>query len=139
MNDYRFKDIRLHMKDSFRAEITEDMMDMFRRISGDDNPLHTESAYARSRGFAGKVAYGLLTSSLYSTLVGVYLPGKRCLLQGIDIVFSKPAFVGDVLTVSGEVSYLNDAYRVIEMKGRITNQDGVLVSRSKIKVGITDE
>ena len=139
MNEYRFKDIRLKMKASFTATITEEMMDSFRKISNDDNPLHTDNEYARSRSFSGKVAYGLLTSAFYSTLAGVYLPGKYCLLQGIDIVFKRPAFAGDALTVSGEVSYINEAYKLIEIKGCIENQRGQIVSKSKIKAGVIDE
>jgi 3-hydroxybutyryl-CoA dehydratase len=138
MNEYRIKDIHLDMTESFTETITEDMMELFRKISKDDNPLHTSSEYAVSRNFKGKVAYGLLTSAFYSTLAGMYLPGKYCLLQGIDISFNKPAFAGDVLTISGRVSYINDAYRLIEIKGLIENQHGQIISKSKIKAGVID-
>ena len=81
----------------------------------------------------------MLTSSFYSTLVGVYLPGKSCLLQGIDIQFSKPVYVGDNLTISGEVVYINEAFRQIEIKGKIVNQHNQKVSKATIKVGIVNE
>jgi acyl dehydratase len=90
-------------------------------------------------GYPGRVVYGLLTSSFYSTLVGVYLPGKYCLLQGLDIQFSKPVYIGEHLAISGKVTYINEAYRQIEIKANITNQNNVKISRAKIKVGVLDE
>ena len=86
-----------------------------------------------------RVVYGLLTSSFYSTLVGVHLPGKHCILQGIDIQFSKPVYIDDILKISGKVSYINEAYKQIEVKAVITNQENKKVSKATIKVGVMDE
>ena len=90
----------------------------------------------RAAGFPGRVVYGLLTSSFYSTLVGVHLPGKRALLDGIDIEFKSPAFIGDRLTVTGEIAFLNDTYHRLELKARIQNADGKLISKAKIRAGV---
>jgi 3-hydroxybutyryl-CoA dehydratase len=136
MNDYRWEDLSLGMRVQFEVPLTEDMMTVFAAISGDLNPLHLDEAYARQNGFPGRVAFGMLTSSLYSRLVGMYLPGKRALLQGIDVEFKRPAHIGDVLTVSGEVTYLNEAYRRVELKGQIVNPAGKLISTAKIRVGV---
>ena len=103
------------------------------------NPLHTDSEYAKSKGFVDRVVYGMLTSSFYSTLVGVYLPGEYCILQGIEIQFSKPVYVDDTLKISGKVSYINEAYKQIEIKAVVTNQAGKKVSKATIKVGVMDE
>ena len=86
-----------------------------------------------------RVVYGLLTSSFYSTLVGVHLPGKHCILQGIDIQFSKPVYIGDTLKISGKVSYINEAYKQIEIRAFITNQNNEKVSKATIKTGVLDE
>jgi len=114
-------------------------MDKFLDISNDINPLHVDSNYAKKKGFPGRVVYGLLTSSFYSTLVGVHLPGKHCILQGIDIQFSKPVYIGDTLKISGKVSYINEAYKQIEIRAFITNQNNEKVSKATIKTGVLDE
>ncbi|MET3130539.1 3-hydroxybutyryl-CoA dehydratase [Oxalobacteraceae bacterium GrIS 1.11] len=136
MNQYRWNDLTLGLKHTFQASITEQMMLHFCQDSGDHNPLHLDAEYAAEHGFPNRVAYGLLTSSFYSTLAGVYLPGKFCLLHGIDITFMNPVFVGDLLTVSGEITYLNDAYRQIQISARIDNANGTQVSKAKIKAGV---
>ena len=139
MNEYKFSDIEIGLEESFEVKIDASKMDKFLDISSDINPLHVDSNYAKKKGFPGRVVYGLLTSSFYSTLVGVHLPGKHCILQGIDIQFSKPVYIDDILKISGKVSYINEAYKQIEVKAVITNQENKKVSKATIKVGVMDE
>jgi 3-hydroxybutyryl-CoA dehydratase len=79
----------------------------------------------------------MLTSALYSRMVGVYLPGRFCLLHGIQVDFSNPAYVGDWLTVKAEIAHLNDAFRRIEIKASIENGAQV-ISKAKIRVGLNE-
>jgi 3-hydroxybutyryl-CoA dehydratase len=139
MNEYKFSDIEIGLEESFEVKIDASKMDKFLDISNDINPLHVDSNYAKKKGFPGRVVYGLLTSSFYSTLVGVHLPGKHCILQGIDIQFSKPVYIGDALKISGKVSYINEAYKQIEIRAFITNQNNEKVSKATIKTGVLDE
>lgn len=44
------------------------MMEDFRQISGDENPLHVSDDFACQNGFPRRVVYGMLTSLLYSCL-----------------------------------------------------------------------
>ncbi len=139
MNEYRFSNIKVELEESFSVIIDSLKLDKFLDISNDINPLHTDSEYAKEKGFDDRVVYGLLTSSFYSTLVGVYLPGKYCILQSIDIQFSKPVYIDDNLTITGKVSYINEAYKQIEIKATIVNQNGQKVSKATIKTGLIDE
>jgi acyl dehydratase len=139
VNEYRWSDLAVGLRHEFEATISEAMMERFLRDTGDCNPLHVDAPYARQKGFKGRVVYGLLTSSLYSTLAGVHLPGRFCLLQGIDVSFLSPVFVGDSLRVSGEIAYLNESCRQAEIRAQIVNASGVKVSRAKIKAGVLAE
>jgi 3-hydroxybutyryl-CoA dehydratase len=138
MNAYRWEDLREGMSAGFEVELTADMLDGFRQLSGDTNPLHEDLAFAREAGFTGTVAFGLLTASFYSRLVGVHLPGKFALFQGLDVDFVAPAFAGDRLTVSGEIVHRTEAVRRLDLKARITNGAGGLVSRAKLRVGLRE-
>ncbi len=123
---------------SLEVTVTQEMMDMFLQLTSDNNPLHTDKDFACGKGFRDRVVYGMLTASFYSTLVGVYLPGKYCLLHGIDVSFVNPVFIGDRLSIFGEVSYINEAYKQVEIKASITNHSGAKISRAKIKVGLNE-
>jgi 3-hydroxybutyryl-CoA dehydratase len=135
MNEYALADVSVGMAHEFSVTVTTGMTTRFVEISDDVNPLHVDERYAEDKGFRDRVVHGMLTSAFYSTLVGVYLPGKYCLLQGIKITFHKPVFVGDQLKVRGEVTHVSEALRVMTVGGSITNQDGVTVSKAQIQVG----
>lgn len=139
MNNYKFDEISVGLEQHFSVTVDADKLDKFLEISGDTNPLHTDREYSKSKGFADRVVYGMLTSSFYSALVGVYLPGLYSVLQGVDIQFSKPVYIEDKLKISGKVSYINEAYKQIEIKAFIANQNNEKVSKATIKVGVMDE
>jgi 3-hydroxybutyryl-CoA dehydratase len=136
MNHYRFADLTLGMKRSFAAGVTAEMLDVFRALSGDINPLHADAAYAATRGYRDKVVFGMLTAAFYSTLVGVHLPGEHAFLHSVEASFLAPVFPGDRLEITGEITHLQDAYRQAEIKATISGPDGHLVSRAKLKVGL---
>ena len=81
----------------------------------------------------------MLTASFFSTLGGVYLPGKNCLIHSVEVNFKKPVFIGDRLTILGEVTELNEMFRRAVIKVTITNQKNEKVSRGILKVGVLDE
>ena len=133
--EYQWADLHIGLKHSFTASFTPEMAKDFAALSGDCNPLHVDAEYAVKMGFQGPVLFGMMTSSLYSHLVGVYLPGKLALLQGIDIDFTSPCYAGEVLTVEGEIIFLSDAFQRFEVKASIRRQDRKLVSKAIIRVG----
>jgi 3-hydroxybutyryl-CoA dehydratase len=138
MNEYRWEELTVGLKHEFEATLTEEMAQEFARISGDVNPLHVDRVYAESAGYPGPVLFGMLTSSLYSTLVGVYLPGKYALLEGIDLDFNSPVFAGEKLTISGEIVFISRSYRRMEIKANIRKENRKLVSKALIRVGMHD-
>ena len=138
MNDYSITDISAGMTESFSVTITEKMMTEFLDITGDMNPLHVSDDFAKERGFENRVVYGMLTASLISTLGGCYLPGKNCLIQGVEIKFAKPVFIDDILEVTGEVTKVDYDLRYLEVKVTIRNQRNEKVLRGILKVGVID-
>ena len=135
MNHYSFEDIRIGLSESYSVKITSGMIESFKEISGDINPLHNESEFAKEHGFSDRVVYGMLTSSFLSTLAGVYLPGEKSLIHEVDVKFKKPVFVGDVLTVEGEVSDINPDFKVFTMKVTMINQKDEKVLRGSMRIG----
>ncbi len=136
MNHYKYEELEIGHKESFEVEITEEMLDSFRKITGDMNPLHRDDEFARSKGMDAHAAFGMLTASFLSTLAGVYLPGESSLIHNTEIKFMKPVFVGDRLTISGEVAEKNDAYNTIRLKVGMRNQSGAKVLRGSMQIGI---
>lgn len=138
MNAYKFQDLKIGLCESFEWEITEEMMRSFLQMTGDVNPLHNEEKFAIEHGFESRVVYGMLTASLISTLGGVYLPGKFCLIQQVETKFAAPVFIGDVLNISGTVKELNESVQQAVIKVEIKNQKGKKVVRGNLYVGFLE-
>lgn len=136
MNSYTLADITPGLTEQFTVTVTSEMMDAFYAISGDNSPIHMSEEYAAQRGYPGRVVYGMLSASFFSTLAGVYLPGEHCLLHSVESKFTKPVFIGDTLTINGKVSEVNEVFGEITIKATITNQDGKKVTRGVIKAGV---
>ncbi len=136
LQHFTLSDLSVGVSQSFTVEITAEKMAQFYAITGDCSPIHIDAGYAATRGFGGCVVYGMLSASMVSTLAGVYLPGEHCLLHQVDSKFVKPVFVGDVLTISGKVSEVNETFSTITVKFSITNQDGKKVTRGTYTAGL---
>lgn len=139
MNKYRFDEITIGLKEQFEVTITNQMLEMFGQISGDNNPLHQNEKFAISKGYPGRVAYGMLTASFLSTLAGVYLPGEDSLIHSVEVKFTKPVFIGDIITVIGEVVEINEHFPVFDMNVIMRNQKGEKVLRGLMRVGVIDD
>ena len=137
MNEYKLEDIKIGMTEEFKVQITEKMQNDFRENTGDVNPMHYDENFAKQKGFANKLVFGMLTASFFSTLVGVYLPGKNCLFQECkDIRFHTPVLIGDELTIKGEVIEIDDRFKRITIKAIIRNQNEKKVCSAKLIAGV---
>ncbi len=109
---------------SWTAEVVE--IEQFADLSGDRNPLQMDGAYARERGFADRVAHGFLLGAKVSALIGMFLPGRRCLLVEENLNFPNPVYPGDEVTLSGEVvdTHTDLALVSIKIRGEKKDEDG---------------
>lgn len=139
MNNYTFEQIKVGLEVSFEYILTEDKMRMFKEITDDINPLHNDLEYAKSKGYQEKVVYGMLTSSILSTLAGVYLPGKYSLIHQVEISFIKPVFISSSpLNVIGKVVSVDERFKQIEVKYNIFDNNKNKVCRGIMKIGVTN-
>ncbi len=113
---------------SFSRTLTDEDVRTFARLSGDENPLHLDDAYAKETQFKQRLVHGLLLGSLASTLVGMHLPGKHCLYLGQTLFFKKPVFIGDTVKVTGTVKNKSAATGILEIAVTITKNDEEVVN-----------
>ena len=138
MNEYTYEEISIGHKESFFVVVTEKMLDAFRDITGDMNPLHNSEEYAKQQGYQDRVVYGMLTASFLSTLAGVYLPGKRSLIHEVKTKFVKPVYIGDEIAITGEVTDKHDAFKLLDIKYNMVRSDGVKVCRGTMSVSVEE-
>lgn len=120
--EYKFDEIILGTKTKFTVQVDESMINEFARISGDHNPLHMDEKYAAKTQFGKRVCHGMLLASFFSRLVGMYMPGKNALYFSQTLNFQTPCFVGDKVTIEGEVVDKSQSTRIITIKTTAYNQ-----------------
>ena len=124
LNEYTFEEIKLGMKESFQVNITESMENNFAEITGNYNPLASNPEYAATTNYKKRICPGMFTASFFSRLTGMHLPGKYALVYSQSLNFVNICYIGDQITVEGEVIEKNNATKMITLNTVITNQEG---------------
>ena len=122
LNDYSYDDIFIGQKESFMIKITESMVQTFGNFSGDLNPLHMDTKFAKSSSFKKRIVHGMLLSTFFSQLVGMYLPGKNALYFSQTLNFRSPCYIDDEIEVVGEVIEKSDSTQIITLSTTIFNK-----------------
>ena len=107
--------------------ITEADIELFARATGDFNPVHLDQAYAEKTMFKGRIAHGLLSIGLLSSILGNILPGHGTIYLSQEAKFLAPVRIGDTITSKVEVSELIPEKNRAKFKTTCMNQDGKLV------------
>jgi 3-oxoacyl-[acyl-carrier protein] reductase len=135
----RFEKIQLGERAELKHVVTQEDIDKFVELTGDDNKLHVDKAYASNTSFKKPVAHGMLGASFISTIIGTKLPGDGSLWFSQSIEFLLPVRIGDELTVRAEVIKKLDKLQVIELQTDIFNQDKQKVTTGIAKVKIIEQ
>ena len=111
--------------------ITQEKINAYSLAGGDDNPLHTDSAFAAKTQFGGTIAHGMLVLAYVSEMLTAAF-GEDWLASGrLKVRFRAPARPGDTLTADGTVTSVEGGKTVCAIECR--NEGGeVLVSGEAI-------
>ena len=109
MDGYAFEDLRVGQTARFAKTITEADILMFAAVSGDTNPVHIDAEAAAESVFKERVAHGMLSASLISTVLGTRLPGPGTIYLAQNLKFRAPVRIGQTVTAVVEVTALDPA------------------------------
>ncbi len=121
--------IDVGMEARFSKTITDADIVLFSGVSGDTNPVHLDQVYAEGTMFKGRIAHGMLSASLLSTVFGTKLPGPGCIYLSQTLKFKAPVRIGD--TVVATVT----AREVIRPKKRVVFDCAVRVGDTVVVDG----
>ncbi len=82
--------------------VTEADIQAFAAVTGDENPVHMDEAYAAATPFKGRIAHGMLSAGYISAVLGVDLPGPGAIYLSQSLRFRRPVRIGD--TVEAKVT-----------------------------------
>ena len=112
------------------AEITRTVSEQevmeFARLSGDVQPLHTDSQYGTHTRFNGQIAHGALLIGFISAVLGVEMATSRItmIFLGLNASFTSPVYFGDAITTRCEVKKVREDKPILTVDCRCLNQNG---------------
>ena len=135
----RYEDLAVGQQASFTKTITDADLGHFIAITGDVNPLHVDEPFAAGTFFGQRIAHGMLSASLFSTLVGMRLPGPGAIYRSQTLEFLRAVHVGDTLTAWFEVTAVDADAERIDIDAWIENQRGERVVEGKTVASLIRE
>jgi len=107
--------------------VTEKDINDFAGVIGDYNPIHTDQAYAEKTIFKGRIAHGVFSLGLISTVLGNILPGHGTIYLSQEVKFLAPVRIGDTITARVEVIEVIPEKNRVKFKTTCINQEGKIV------------
>lgn len=77
----------------FTFQFSQDDVDAFAKISGDNNPVHLDAEYAANTVYKKPIIHGFLGSSIISRIFGTMWPGEGTVYLHQKLSFKRPMYV----------------------------------------------
>ncbi|HEV8306213.1 MAG TPA: MaoC family dehydratase [Methylomirabilota bacterium] len=105
-------------------QITAETIREFVETTGDDNPIHSDAAFAATTRFGQIIAPGILTGGLISAVIGTRLPGPGTIYLSQAFRFLRPVYIGDTITARVEVTDVVRERNRLSLRTVCLNQRG---------------
>ena len=112
-----------------KRTVAESDLVAFAKVTGDDNPLHLDEAYAAATPFKGRIAHGMLSAGYISAVLGTRLPGPGAVYVSQTLSFRRPVRIGDEVTAEAKVAAIDAA------RGRVTFETRCVVAGKTVVEG----
>lgn len=132
----RIEDFAAGQHASFTKTFTDEDVQRFIAITSDVNPLHVDDAFAATTKFGRRVIHGMLTASIFSTMVGMFLPGTGAIYRSQTISFLLPVYVGDTVTAHFVVRSVDRTKHRLVIESWIENEAGQRVIEGTCEAGL---
>jgi acyl dehydratase len=132
----RIDDFAVGQHVTFSKTFTEDDLRRFIEITGDVNPLHVDDGFAAGTPFGRRVLHGMLTASIFSTMVGMLLPGTGAIYRSQTLKFLLPVHAGDTVTAHFVVRSIDRAKHRLKIDAWIENEAGKRVIEGTCEAGL---
>ena len=122
---------------------SQEDVNRFAEVTGDNNPVHTDAAFAAKTMFKKPIMHGMLGASLFSKVFGTLFPGEGTIYLKQSLSFLKPMYVDvdyeAVFTVKDVIGDKNRAIIETLIKDKttglvVTSGEAMVMNVDKIKL-----
>ncbi len=122
-------------KVTFTKTVSDDDVVMFAKVTGDDQPLHLDDAFAARTRFKKRIAHGMLSAGFISAALGTKLtPDAVVVYLSQQLRFRLPVAIGDTITAEVEVTAIDEEKRIVTLRTDCVNQHGEAVVKGEATV-----
>jgi 3-hydroxybutyryl-CoA dehydratase len=112
---------------SLSKTITDADIKAFAELTGDHNPVHLDDSFAATTRFGRRIAHGMLSASLISSLLANKLPGQGTVYLSQTLKFVAPVFPDDTVTATVTVTKIREDRSIATLETSCSNQAGETV------------
>ena len=113
---------------SFEKTVSDEDIVAFARVTGDEQPLHLDDAFAARTRFKKRIAHGMLSAGYISAALGTQLaPNATVVYLSQSLRFMRPVYPGDTISAKLEVTSVDPEKRFVTCTTECVNQDGQTV------------
>jgi 3-hydroxybutyryl-CoA dehydratase len=129
MSGLYLEDLSVGQSAEIARTVTDADIRRFAEVTGDDNPVHLDDAYAAATPFKTRIAHGMLSGGYISAVLGTRLPGPGAIYLSQTLSFKRPVRIGDEVLCRATVTAID------QEKARVTLSTTCEVAGKKVVEG----
>lgn len=106
----------------------------YAKLTGDNNPLHVDSEYAKESRFGDNIVHGMFVMGVISKILGTVLPGNGTIYLGQDVKFKKPVYVNQKVMIQVEITQIEEERNLIYLSTSVWDTEGKCLVEGNAKV-----
>lgn len=103
---------------------TQEDVISFAKVTGDNNPVHLDEAYAASTIFKRPIIHGMLGATVFSKVFGTIFPGEGTIYLNQNLQFMRPMLVDTNYTAHFEVLEIDREKHRATINTSVLNEEG---------------
>ena len=125
-------ELKIGQEASFSKSFSDKDVELFSKLSLDNNPVHLEDNFAAQTIFKKRIVHGYLYGSLISAVIGTQLPGPGSIYLHQEMNFKKPVYLDETVTATVKVTDINHEKSLIYLETFcVKNNDKQIVLEGK--------
>ena len=134
MNSIPTTKIRIGDTYSHKTRYTQEQVDNFALVTGDNNPIHINKEYAARTPFGKPIVHGFFAGAVFSKVFGTMFPGEGTIYMYQDMAFLAPVFVEIEYLAKFEVIEVNSEKHRAVVKCTLEDEQGKIAISGQAKL-----
>lgn len=106
---------------SHTFRFTQEDVENFAKVTGDNNPLHLDPDFAATTPFKKPIIHGMLGASVFTKVLGTIYPGFGSVYLGQTLEFLRPMFVDTDYEAVFTIESIDPVKHTARIRGEIKN------------------